>query len=214
MRLLDLFCGAGGAAMGYARAGFTDIVGVDIAFQPHYPFSFVLGDALEYLAEHGSEFDAIHASPPCQLWTRVGNHSRDSGAEYPDCLTPLRPILFANGKPFVIENVPGAPLVDPLLLCGSMFDPPLHVRRHRLFEASFPIESPMWACRHGLYGPRFPIYEHYRKRLSSTARAHGNNTYGAAEAMGIDWMSRAELTQAIPPAYTEFVGRALLATLS
>ena len=212
-KLLDLFSGAGGAARGYQLAGFH-VTGVDNRPQPRYcGDAFIQADALEYVAEHGREFDAIHASPPCQLWSRVGNHSRRAGKIYPDYISPIRPHLFALGKPFIIENVVGAPLVDPLLLCGSMFDPPLNVRRHRLFEVGFPIEPPIWPCRHALMGPRFEVYEHYKKRLTSTVRVNGGYTKGAAEAMQINWRTHKELVESIPPAYTEFIGRVLMQVL-
>lgn len=214
MRLLDLFCGAGGAAMGYHRAGFTEIVGVDIKRQPRYPFKFVLGDALEYVLEHGQEFDAIHASPPCQLYSIVANHSRASGTKYPDLVADTWWSCMALECPWVIENVPHAPLDITLMLCGSMFDPPMNIRRHRIFESNVVLEPPTWGCRHRLMGPRFELYEHYKKRLSSTVRVNGGFTKGADEAMGIDWMTHYELTQAVPPAYTEFIGRQLMKVLS
>lgn len=141
-RLLDLFCCAGGAGMGYYRAGF-DVVGVDIAPQPHYPFAFHQADALDFLAEHGHEFDAIHASPPCQLYSTTKYAHEDNGT-HPDLLAPTRQALIECGIPYVIENVEGAPLIDPLTLCGSEFGLrapdvdglPLALRRHRLFESS------------------------------------------------------------------------------
>jgi DNA (cytosine-5)-methyltransferase 1 len=132
-RLLDLFCGAGGAGMGYFRAGF-EVVGVDINLQKRYPFEFHQADALEYLQDHWQEFDAFHASPVCKQFTKLRFiHKR----EYPDFITPIRPLLVATGKPWVIENVPGAPLINPIILCGTMF-PELRVYRHRAFETNPP----------------------------------------------------------------------------
>ena len=199
-RLLDLFCGAGGAAMGYHRAGFDEIVGVDIKPQKHYPFEFVLGDALEYCAAHGGDFDAIHASPPCQAFTiaRVIH-----GRPHSDLLTPTRPILQRAGRPWVIENVPRAPMRADYILCGSMFGEP-RLKRHRLFEASWgPVSELLPPCQHG-------------SEIVSVF-GHGGHVYhGVAEwreVMGIDWMIRDELSQAIPPAYTEFLGKRLLAVL-
>lgn len=219
-RLLDLFCGAGGCAMGYHRAGF-DVVGVDIAPQRNYPFEFVRGDALEYLVAHGREFDAIHASPPCQHYTPVNRTGRLTGKEYPDLVEPTRALLVATGKTWVIENVVGSPLISPLLLCGSMFG--LMVRRHRLFESSrLLLGQP---CRHAEQergGPRYPscfrskkALREGRRHLSSVVQVYGN-TPGKGlwrEAMGIDWMTSRELTQAIPPAFTEYIGHQLMRTI-
>lgn len=135
-RLLDLFCGAGGAAMGYHRAGF-EVVGVDLKPQKHYPFEFHQADALEFLAEHGREFDVIHASPPCQAHTSLKNlHDKD----YPELIEPTRRLLEKTGLPYIIENVVGAPLRNPILLCGSSFG--LRVRRHRLFESNWFLIAP------------------------------------------------------------------------
>ena len=137
-KLLDLFCCQGGAAMGYHRAGF-DVVGVDIELQPNYPFEFVQADAMLYAAIHGAEFDAIHASPPCQGETvlQFVNNNRDS---HPRLIEPAREVLDGIGIPYVIENVVGAELKDPVRLCGEMFS--LGVIRHRLFETNWPLEQP------------------------------------------------------------------------
>jgi DNA (cytosine-5)-methyltransferase 1 len=154
MRLLDLFCGAGGAAMGYHRAGFDEIVGVDIEPQPRYPFAFFQGDALEYCAAHGSEFDAIHASPPCQAYTRMARgllESQGRGREYPDLIHATRSALHLAGVVSVIENVPGAPLLGPVMLCGSSFG--LLVQRHRLFESTVPMLVPQLRRRQAAASP-------------------------------------------------------------
>ena len=127
-RLLDLYCCAGGAAVGYHRAGF-DVVGVDIAFQRNYPYEFHQGDALDYVAEHGHEFDAIHASPPCQAFSKTRTLHNN---EHPDLVAPTREALQATGKPYIIENVTSAPLRPDVTLCGLMFG--LKVFRHRIFE--------------------------------------------------------------------------------
>lgn len=195
--LLDLFCGAGGAAMGYHRAGFS-VIGVDIAPQPHYPFTFIQGDALAFPLKG---FDAIHASPPCQRWSpRTKDRKR-----HPDLIAPLRPLLLASGLPYVIENVPRAPLTGPVL-CGSSFG--LSVERHRRFETNFPLMVP--PCAHGQQPRRFRIYDHGRWYLSRVAHVAGNGGGKADEqwpsAMGIAWMDRRELVEAIPPAYTEHIG--------
>lgn len=217
-RLLDLFSGAGGAAMGYHRAGF-DVVGVDIVPQPNYPFRFILADALEWAAGWWiAEFDAIHASPPCQAYSTL--KARHKNADHAALIPATRELLESTGLPYVIENVEGAEdeLIDPLLLCGSMFDPPLDVQRHRFFETNWRLEHPQWPCRHKVWAPRYDVYEHGKWRKATTVPVYGHgggkaNAYGPA-AMGIDWMTRAELVQSIPPAYTEFIGHQLLAHVS
>jgi DNA (cytosine-5)-methyltransferase 1 len=213
-RLLDLFCGAGGCSVGYHRAGF-DVVGVDIDPQPNYPFEFHQGDALELGAEMWRDFDAIHASPPCQSYLNLGKVNRALGREYehPDLIDPVRAELVDRGLPYVIENVEDAKdrLRDPLRLCGSSFGLP--VRRHRLFESNVPLVGP--PCNHHWQKvPRYwtgwrPKGEH---RLAAVVQVYGNGG-GRDEwpdAMGIDWMTPKELAEAIPPAYTEFVGRQLV----
>lgn len=214
-RLLDLFCGAGGAAMGYHNAGF-DVVGVDINPQPRYPFEFHQADAIEYLIEHGHEFDAIHASPPCQSYLNLGAVNRKMGRIYDhaDLIAPARAALQATGRPWIIENVADAlpSLIEPVRVCGTGLDLPL--RRHRLFEANFRVVGV--PCAHQRYTEKKywtgwrPNGEH---RLSTVVQVYGNA--GGREhwpvAMGIDWMTPAEMCEAIPPAYTEHVGRQLLA---
>lgn len=215
MRLLDLFCGAGGAAMGYYRAGFAEIVGVDIKPQPRYPFTFIQGDALEYCAAHGKEFDAIHASPPCQHASRIARMNRvlrPNKYVHPDLIEKTRDELRATGRPYVIENVELATLQNPISLCGSWFGLPL--RRHRDFETSFPVFGT--PCSHGWQTPQFLALHRLReRRMVGFVGVHGHINYAGEKelrerAMGIDWMTPHELTQAIPPAYTEYIGRHLL----
>ena len=229
-RLLDLFSGAGGAAAGYHRAGF-EVVGVDIRPQPRYPFTFVQADALDYLAEHGREYDAIHASPPCQAYSAM--RTRHLDREYPDLVAPTRDLLRMAGAPYVIENVPGAPLLAPVLLCGTMFGLVTasgELWRHRLFELSWPAPVLTPPCHHtarpircygggGLFSRNAPrkvigVYGHTggreRRRPGERPRS------GIAErraVMGIDWMTCDELSQAIPPAFTQYVGGFLLRAL-
>jgi DNA (cytosine-5)-methyltransferase 1 len=220
-RLLDLFCGAGGAAMGYHRAGF-EVVGVDIEPQPNYPFGFTQADALLYVEqsmhdEPGSVpcrgFDAIHASPPCQAYSAGARMRNGYAKEHPRLIEPIRELLIETGLPYVIENVPEAPLLNPVKLCGSHFG--LDVRRHRGFEANFPLLVP--TCTHlyqrvvvGVYGDH-PEDSVIRKgHPAIRARSVGH----AQEAMGIDWMETwNELKEAIPPAYTEHIGHFLIAHL-
>jgi DNA (cytosine-5)-methyltransferase 1 len=198
-RLLDLFCCAGGASEGYARAGF-EVVGVDIEPQPHYPYEFHQANALTFPLDG---FDAIAASPPCQAYTRC-QRIRDNA--HADLIWPTRFRLRAAGVPYAIENVVGAPLVNPIELCGAMFG--LRVYRHRLFECSFPIEAPhhpdhVAPVRKMGRPVRDGEFMHVVGNFSGVALAR--------KAMGIDWMVRDELREAIPPAYTEYVGRAMLA---
>ena len=215
MRLLDLFCGAGGCSMGYHRAGF-EVVGVDNRPMPNYPFEFHQADALEFLAAHGSEFDAIHASPPCQRFT-IGRHIHLSTGRHLDLVEPTRRLLQAAGKPWVIENVPCAPLHRPVILCGLMFG--LGVLRHRLFESSMILLAPHHrthpkhlktgtvAYRRGGITNGYSTGEH---GLVSVA-GHNFNRQAGAQAMGVEWMKRREeVAQAIPPAYCEYIGKQLL----
>ena len=210
-RLLDLFCGAGGAAMGYHRAGF-EVVGVDIAPQPHYPFEFHQADAFDY--PFTWDFQAIHASPPCQAYSRLSAMHPD--ASPPMLIDAVRERFGRFGVPWVIENVEGAPLADRsdlfgahgVMLCGSMFDLGIergYLRRHRLFETSFSIAQP--DCRHR--GVAVGVYGHG----GHTGKHRMLYRDEAAEALGIDWMTRDEMTQAIPPAYTEFIGEQLMAAI-
>lgn len=204
-RLLDLFCCAGGAGVGYHRAGF-DVVGVDIDPQPNYPFGFDQGDALKYLMEFHEEFDAFHASPPCQAFTRAQKIRKN---KHPDYVYAIREAFRLIGKPWVIENVVGAPLDNAVQLCGGMFDG-LRTYRHRLFEASFPLTVPN-------HQPHDARTAKMGRRPASDEFMHvvGNfsGVQQAREAMGIDWMTRDELREAIPPAYTEFIGSQLIKEL-
>ena len=205
MKLLDLFCGAGGAAMGYYRAGFDDITGVDNKPMPRYPFQFIQADALEYLAEHGHEYDVIHASPPCQRYTRAQNASKNSGA-HPDLIEPIRNLLMLTKKLYVIENVIGAPLIDPKVLCGLSFG--LRVRRHRLFETNFFFLVPPDQCKNEDYYVIFG--NEVRERRHGEHAGRKNKINEGRIAMGIEWMTRKELSEAIPPAYTEYIGKRIL----
>ena len=200
-RLLDLFCGAGGASMGYHRAGF-EVVGVDINPQPHYPFEFHQADALEFDL---SGFDAIHASPPCQRYSAMTRRHVGRSESHPDLVAPMRERLIANGAPWVIENVEGSPLIDPVTLCGSMFG--LGVRRHRLFESSSPLADPP-PCDHAGQGRVVGVYGN----PGGSSKRDGISFGGVdtwREAMGIDWMTGRELRESIPPACTEWIGAQL-----
>jgi DNA (cytosine-5)-methyltransferase 1 len=227
-RLVDLFCGAGGAAMGYHRAGF-EVVGVDIAPQPHYPFEFIQTDALSFVGYFWEErdqtarkFDAIHASPPCQAYTQMSAKHRGKGGKadsWPDLIGPTRELLQTTGLPYVIENVVGArkKMEPTLLLHGGMFN--LGVHRPRLFECSFLVLSNparMTLEPIGVYGnapDSRALY--YRKRNNGNMKGQSvircaRRLEEASEAMGIDWMTWDEIKEAIPPAYTEYIGRQLM----
>ena len=207
--LLDLFCGAGGAAMGYSRAGF-DVVGVDIEPQPHYPFEFHRGDAVDLLRLYDPDwllgpFDAIHASPPCQAYSKVGNNR----SSHPDLYESVRDLLEKTGLPWAIENVESkVPYRSGIILCGSMFG--MEVRRHRNFETPFMLMQPQ--CDHRAQG----------RPVTITGHAGGNESRHSRKAssaegpilMGTPWMTWGECVQAIPPAYTEFIGGQLLNHLS
>lgn len=234
-RLLDLFCCAGGATKGYQRAGFH-VTGVDIEPQPHYCGDrFIQGDALEYLAAHGHEYDAIHASPPCQEYSAM-RKGRWQDRQHPDLIGPVRELLKQTGKPYIIENVEGAPLKYSIFLCGTMFGLQTpegsQLRRHRLFETSFPIRVQFGEklyCRHnngsaiGVYGGgrdvarRRPATIGVWGHAGGASQRDGLDHYGIdarRQVMGIDWTNGDELSEAIPPAYTEFLGKHLMAAIA
>lgn len=200
MRILDLFCGAGGAAMGYSRAGF-EVVGVDLKPQPHYPFEFHQADAMTFPLEG---FDAIHASPPCQAYSSM---TLDR-SKHPDLYVATRERLENAGVPYVIENVMGAPYRQGIVLCGSMFG--LVVRRHRNFEASFMMFPPS-NCRHAEQGRPITVTGHG----GGNPRPHSWKGIRSEWPlyMGMPWAEPAEAAQAIPPAYTSHIGRYLIVAL-
>jgi DNA (cytosine-5)-methyltransferase 1 len=193
-KALDLFCCAGGAGMGLYGAGF-DVLGVDIQPQPHYPFPFVQADAMTFDL---TGFDFIWASPPCQRYTLC---QRINDNEHPDLIAPLRKRLKASGAAWVIENVEGAPLINPVVLCGSMFG--LRTYRHRLFECSFPVTP-----------PAHPAHDAPIAKMGRPVKDHefmhvvGNfsNADAGRQALGAFWMTRDKLREAIPPAYSRYIG--------
>ena len=213
-KLLDLFCCAGGAADGYDRAGYA-VTGVDIEPQPNYPFPFLQADALNLEAAFIVQFDAIHASPPCQHYSDLAKRNGNAD-DWPDLVADTRAMLATTGKPWVIENVEGAPLISPVVLCGTMF-PGLRVIRHRLFEANFPIVQLRHIPHvdHPLVHTLDKRKNHYGKTCEWAdfvqVTGGGNCTIAAArDAMGIDWMTKREINEAIPPAYAEYIGRELM----
>lgn len=214
-RLLDLFCGAGGCTRGYMDAGFY-VIGVDIDPQPNYcGDAFVQMDALAFLRDQidnlgefiDLNFDAIHASPPCQRYIRSGNVDRD---KHPDLLGPTRDLLIETGLPWVIENVPGAPMRADVVLCGSMFD--LEVRRHRWFESNANLPPWVPSCDHTR--PVTGVYGHPHGAEGAAPGMLPGDVETWSRAMQIDWMTAPELANAIPPAYTRWIGDAVLAALS
>lgn len=207
--LIDFCCGAGGAAEGYRRAGFR-VIGVDIARQRHFPLGdmhFIQAEALAWFDAHNFvNVAAVHASPPCQGYSRMNRvHKR----EYPMLIEPFRERFQALGLPYVIENVEGAPLIDPITLCGSSFD--LKVLRHRLFESNVPLVAPPCNSHKGeFYSPAGhgdPNWRHSEKNPHLKGVGY---TERCRRAMGISWMNRDELAEAIPPAYTEWIGKQLM----
>lgn len=215
LKLLDLYCGAGGAAMGYSLAGF-DVVGVDIKDQPRYPFEFYNGNAIEFLKAHWQEFDVIHASPPCQRYSVASKSHNGKAESHPDLVDPTRRALKETGLPWVIENVMGAPLKNPVILCGTMFEG-LRVIRHRQFESNVALTAPPCAEHPLCYtmDKRKPHYGQLDEMQAFVMVNGGGNCSkaAAADAMGIDWMHKTEMNDAIPPAYTEFIGLQIAAAL-
>lgn len=228
--LLDLFCGAGGCSVGYNRAGF-DVSGVDIAARQRYPFPFFQADALvflrtlyleewpdTYLLPHRPNFDAIHASPPCQHYSDLAGRNGNAD-EHPDLIGPVRELLQATGLPYIIENVEGSPLIDPVTICGTTLGLGVdgyRLRRHRCFETNFPLVVPACQCA----GDHRPVIDvtgggpTYAPRLDGGGgRTYKGTVAQKRGAMGIPWMIGAELVEAIPPAYTELIGAQLLAAL-
>jgi DNA (cytosine-5)-methyltransferase 1 len=249
--ILDAYCGEGGAGEGFRRAGF-DVVGIDLnddwsnrrtRARPkplkRYPFPHIEGDAiaiLTHLADGGSvmasdgreyslsDFVAIHASPPCQLYSEITRvfDRRGDGFEHPDLVGPTRDALERIGLPYIIENVEGAPLrPGAVLLCGSMFDPPLDVRRHRLFETNWPLGHPVWGCRHKLWAPRYRSADYRGRksgRLMSVVPVYGGTRYPGdvilrRRVMEMPWATNQGCVEAIPPRYTEWIGQQLQAHL-
>lgn len=212
-RLLDLFCGAGGCSVGYQRAGF-DVEGVDIEPHPDYPFPMIIADAMDVLADRYTldRYDVIHASPPCPRYS-ASRHATGRGDEHPDLVPAVRDLLTAWGGPYVIENVPGAPMPAAIVLCGWAMGL-RHIKRHRLFESNRLIMSPGCACP---TGDTVSVFGHSGEDRRRSTRAKFGNVrkhVPIAEVralMGVEWMSRREdVSDAIPPAYTEHIGAQLI----
>lgn len=209
-KLLDLFCGAGGCSVGYHRAGF-DVTGVDIEPHKDYPYELIVADAMELLQDRAflAGFDVIHASPPCQYYSVAASANPGSRDNHPDLVPSVRDALIRARQPYVIENVPGAPLIGPVLICGWAMGYK-HLPRHRLFESNMLIMSPGCACP---FGDSVSVFGHSgedRRKIHGGVRKH----MPIAEVrvlMGCEWMTKREdVSEAIPPGYTEYIGSQIL----
>ena len=211
MKLLDLYCKAGGASRGYQLAGF-EVVGVDIKKQKRYPYEFIQADCLELMKDMDflRSFDVITASPPCQTHS-ITQHLRNAQGKTTsklDLIPETRAALIASGKPYIIENVPDSPLINPIQLCGSAFD--LKVRRHRLFESNMRLEGSK--CDHKAQGRPIGVYGSLNDEIPQGGKT-ATNINEARQAMGIDWGIWTELVEAIPPAYTKYLGLQILRSI-
>lgn len=212
-KLLDLFCGGGGSGSGYDDAGF-DVTGVDLYMQPRYQFNFIQSDAFTYLAAHGNKYDAIHASPPCQHYSVSTHMFKSKGKVYPDLILETRERLSNIGLFYIIENVAGAPLLNPLMLCGTMFGKLYY--RHRLFETNWPISlAPGMGCKHDLeyIGQHITSKHKLTNKQHFSFVGHSSHTAVVKSRMELPWLGQKELSQAIPPCYTKYIGDKLMRML-
>ena len=205
LKLLDLFCGAGGASLGYEQAGFH-VTGVDILPQKNYKGEFIQYDALQYLIKFHHLYDVIHASPPCQAYSRASAPHRKNGKTYPDLISPLRDILLITEKPYIIENVRNAPLINPFILCGSMFNIPTY--RHRLFESNVPIKIPFHP-KHIYKSQKYGRPKDTQNPMISYV-GHFSGVEYVQQFTGLTWLTQKELAQSIPPQYTKYLGTQIL----
>lgn len=206
-KVADLGCGAGGASWGYHLAGRLDVTGVDIEPQPRFPLKFVQQGVTEFLERHGGEYHAFALSPPCQRYSRMAKCNPWLVETYPDLVGPWREAVQSFGVPYVIENVQGAPLKDPLMLCTASFNRETY--RHRFFESDFQLE--------GVPHPKHVVPAskagHWEPGTYISVAGHCAPMWKARQAMGIAWMRREELVEAVPPCFTEHIGKQLVAEL-
>jgi DNA (cytosine-5)-methyltransferase 1 len=207
-KLLDLFCGVGGASVGYAQAGF-EVHGVDLKHGKRYPYTYLRADVLEVLRdeEYLQQFDVIHASPPCQTHS-ITKHLRNAQGKSTskvDLIPETRAALIATGKPYIIENVMGSPLIDPIMLCGSAFG--LKVRRHRIFESNLKLQGT--TCNHKEQGRPVGVYGSLRDEIPKGGKT-AESIDEARQAMDMPWAIWSELVEAIPPAYTKYLGEQIV----
>lgn len=200
MKLLDLFCCQGGAGYGFEQSGF-EVTGVDIEPQPRHRGNFIQADALEYVSKFGHLYDYIHASPPCQSYSKASMQHRLKGKEYPDLVAPTRDLLLKIGKPFSIENVPGAPLINAQILCGAMFGLPTY--RHRLFETNWGFKAPDHP-EHVVKNQKMGRKPRPDMMIQYVGNFSGVNY--VREFTGCFWMDQKGLAQSIPPQYTKYIG--------
>jgi DNA (cytosine-5)-methyltransferase 1 len=204
MKLLDLFCGVGGASVGYHQAGF-EVHGVDLKHGKRYPFTYLRADVLDVLKDKDfiNQFDVIHASPPCQTHsiTKHLRNAQGNSTSKIDLIPETREALIASGKPYIIENVPGSPLINPIQLCGSSFG--LKVRRHRLFESNMPLVGSK--CDHKAQGRPVGVYGSLNDEIPKGGKT-ASTIDEARKAMDMDWAIWTELVEAIPPAFTKYLG--------
>ena len=203
-KLLDLYCGGGGASHGYELAGW-DVTGIDFIPQPKYRGRFVQADAIEYLRENYYKFDAIHASPPCQEYSISSMQFRLKSKKYDDLINITRIELIKTQLPYIIENVPGAPLINPVILCGSMFG--MTTYRHRLFESNINLKV-----------PKHPKHKNINAKMGRKPKTgefiqymgHFSGVKIVQDITGLYWLGQKELAQSIPPQYTKFIGEQLI----
>lgn len=204
-KILDLYCGGGGASYGYELGGW-DVVGVDLNPQPKYRGKFIQAEAIEFVKANYHKFDAIHASPPCQAYSMASMQFRQSGKEYVDLIEDTRRELIKTGLPYVIENVPGSPLIDPIELCGSMFG--MRTYRHRLFESNIELKCPPHP-KH--VSPNAKMGRPVKEGEFIQYVGHFSGVKLVQEMTGLSWLGQKELAQSIPPQYTKYIGEQLLA---
>ena len=206
-KLLDLYCCGGGAGYGYEQAGF-DVTGIDIEPQPKHRGKFIQADAIEYLKAHFHEYDVIHASPPCQAYSMASMQFRKAGKEYVDLIEVTRMELIKTGKPYIIENVPGSPLINPIELCGSMFG--MRTYRHRLFESNMKLQAP----EHPKHiAPNAKMGRPVKDGEFIQYVGHFSGVKLVQKMTGLHWLGQGELAQSIPPQYTKYIGRQVMVAL-